>query len=214
MKGYNKYPNDSIIKACKGMDEAFRLWGFNMDKDVVLYRGQKLTKEKVDSLVDGYVLPFEGYVSFTVDVATANNFNGATTKKAYDPTSFGYDSYNTTFVTTGFDKVLCLFPGTKSSYPTEHEIIVNRGFGLKILRRLSKKGSKSIYFECEIVTDDVFQLNEETYRQPAITEDIMDFGDFVNELKETPEGQKQIDEMSKGINLEKWSNFIDFELFD
>ena len=118
------------------------------------------------------------------------------------------------FVVKGFDKVLCLVPGKYSSFKTEQEVMVNRGFGLKLLRKLStSEKSKSVMLECEVVTNDIFQLTEErkSSKNSMITDDMKDLNELLNILKNTPEGKRQLAKLYKNSNMKKWSNFIDFD---
>jgi len=211
LKGYKTTNTAGVQDVCKNMDKAFTKQGIKLDPNIYLYRSQTIEKEKLQNLEAGIVLPYDGYVSFTLRFGMATSWKNASLMNMFKLKG----SYDTTvvFICKGFDKCLSLFPADISPHSGEHEIIANRGIGIKILRRLNKKDAHTNFYETEIVTSEVETLVESSM-DTSIPSDIMKLIAIENELEKDPKYCARKAAETQNYNSEKWNESINFDDFE
>lgn len=183
---------DSAITAIKKIDESYGESGIRLPKEMIVFRGQRMSLNALKGMKEGKSFVMWGYTSTSTDCHTAlsfskghiNMYQHAVSKGESDIDSFmglnpnltTEDKVPTLMSIKGLDKTLSLVPGEASKYPTECEVILNRGTVLALRKDI--KNPLRIYKEACIIHLEVIGegaqpglMTESTFQNGGFTMD-------------------------------------------
>lgn len=144
--------DDDIKKKIVQFDKVFKNYSHGLEKGIEVFRGMVLATSKDMRFIKSYTyssyIKLASFTSFSLNPKIATQFSGLPTKleqlivdgeASYidipDDYEFKSKSVNFLLVVRGLENASAIIPGNRSSYASEHEVILNRESILKVTNR-------------------------------------------------------------------------------